>query len=123
MHDELTQAEKLQNHSVFLSQIFLYNCVLCIWHPQILICCVTIAYPVSLCSVHTNLFLMFFFEGRAMLYMQILSLLLQCTVHYMPPMGNFRTLLWCSLLTKEFRKFDQEKSKVIFWGRIKLSAK
>jgi hypothetical protein len=58
-----------------------------------------------------------------MLHMHILFLLLQWAVHYMTPMGDFKTLLGYSLLTKEFRKFNQEASKVISTGSNRPAAR
>jgi hypothetical protein len=55
--------------------------------------------------------------------MPVLFLLLQWTVHSMTPMGNFKTLLGYSLLTKEFRKFNQEASNVISLGTYRLAAR
>ena len=61
-------------------------------------------------------------KAETIFHMKIIFLLLQWTVHYLISMGNFKTLLWYSLLTEEFRKFNQEESKVISLRSIVLAA-
>ena len=62
-------------------------------------------------------------KAEATVHMQIHFPLLRWTVHDLIPMSNFKTLLWHSLLNKEFRKFNQEESKGRFPGEHHTGSK